>query len=104
MVSPELSAELSGGTEARGLVQPADFDYPFTDLHLDRDVALMNWKGDGDVLIGVAVFRESIPPGGDTSEPELRDDDPSDSDPIGCIYDLVSCSSWNWNIRPFGLA
>jgi hypothetical protein len=77
------------GFEARGLVYPAQFAYPDSDLHLDRDVETRYYNG-SDPLVGTPdrKFSATIPAGNDKSGIFWRDDDPLDSDPVGAIYDL----------------
>jgi len=88
------------GTEAYGLVHPLEFDYSYLDLagahtanvYLDRDSQVRWWLNSGTPL-GEGEWRNFDdpavpPPGNDTSGEAWRDDDQSNSSPVGFIYDL----------------
>jgi hypothetical protein len=74
------------GLESHAVVQPANFAYPLSGFKLDRDWESKLWNAGGN-LVSTGAFSPTVPPGNDTSELAWRDDDPSDSDPIGAIYD-----------------
>lgn len=69
------------GTEARGLVHPADFEWEIARVQLERNGEFRLWDEAGGLV-------DSKPFGEDpTLDPLLRDSDPTDS-PNGAIYDL----------------
>ena len=72
------------GTEAKGVVHPAAFNYPGNNLKLERDNEYHDWIGNGSSTIGSRSFNATIPPGNDTGPAAARDDNPS---PNGNIYD-----------------
>jgi len=76
------------GTQARGIVHPNEFEYPLVAVRLDRDWEVRRFDGAGNAIGEPKDFSAEIPPGNDTSPPVVRDDDPTDSDPFGAIYDL----------------
>lgn len=86
-VNPDL---WGWGTEARGTVHPSQFEYPLIDVRLDRDWEVRMFEGNGNPMGDPKDFSPSIPPGNDTSPAANRDDDPTDSDPFGAIYDWDS--------------
>jgi len=69
------------GTEARGIVHPNEFEWQITNVFLDRNAEWKLWDGSGTLV-------DSKPYGTDRSDPSWRDDDPTNSDPFGAIYDL----------------
>jgi len=71
--------EWGWGTEATGLVHPADFEWQISRVFLNRNAEAKVWDG-GENLVWSFPFDE------DTSLPLWRDDDPTDSG--GWIYDL----------------
>jgi hypothetical protein len=88
------------GTEAYGLVHPVDFDYSYFDLggahsadvYLDRDAQIRRWLNSGTPL-GEGEWTDFDdpavpPPGNDTSGAAWRDDDNTNSSPVGFVYDL----------------
>src|SRR5262249_8440757 len=79
----------SWGTEARATVHPKDFSYPVSNpdhgLKLARDWENKTWFGNGPSPDSQDSFNENIPPGNDTSGPDLRVDTPSKN---GVIFDL----------------
>ncbi len=79
-----VGPRMEWGTEARGAVSPANFDYPGGDLHLGRDVEYYIYN-DTKELDKPDHFSQVIPAGNDTSKPWIRDDNPVDSG--GFIYD-----------------
>ena len=76
------------GFQAQGIVYPSEFNYPGSNLKLDRDRQQYWYKG-SDPLGEAVDFSAlaSIPPGNDPSHATWRDDNPLDSDPYGQIFD-----------------
>ena len=73
------------GTEARGSVSPGDFEYPGSNLKLERDIDAY-YYGTNLIPQKVKTFGDAFPYGNDTSPLFWRDDNPVDS--RGFIYDL----------------
>jgi hypothetical protein len=87
------SSRVGWSFESYGFVYPSDFNYPGANLHLDRD-AQWRWYAGAQVQRPAVNFNARIPPGNDTSNPALRDDDPVASQ--GMIFDLDSPWMTRW--------
>jgi hypothetical protein len=82
-----FDARLGWGIEARAEASPSAFDYPGNDLKLGRNAQYRIWEGAGATLHESLDYRPAIPPGNDTGPSFAQDNNPTDSNPVGFIYD-----------------
>ena len=70
------------GTEARGIVHPASFELLLAPVYLDRNAEFKVFNAGGQLLSSKEFGPDT------TGWLDWRDDDPTNSDPFGAIYDL----------------